>query len=163
MFPRAKLDDQFLLTNGVRFGKGLQLVNILRDIPADLQNGRCYVPEDRLAAVNLKPKDLLQPSIEERFRPLHLSYVDLAEGHLRAGWAYTTALPWGSVRVRLACAWPVLIGFETLKLLRIGNILDAGNRIKVPRSTVKTVMWQSVLWYPFPGAWSKLAPSGPNA
>src|SRR5439155_25838648 len=33
LFPQARLDDSFLLTNGVRFGKGLQLVNILRDLP----------------------------------------------------------------------------------------------------------------------------------
>src|ERR1035437_4249784 len=30
LFPQAPLDDAFLLANGVRFGKGLQLVNILR-------------------------------------------------------------------------------------------------------------------------------------
>nr|UXE44829.1 hypothetical protein Hi04_10k_c3780_00017 [uncultured bacterium] len=163
LFPRTRLDEHFLLKNGVRFGKGLQLTNILRDIPADLRNGRCYVPQDRLAAVNLKSNDLLQPSSEGRFRPLYFSLIDMAERHLRAGWAYTTALPWSSIRVRLACAWPIMIGFETLKLLRLGNILDAGHRIKVPRSTVTTIMWQTVLWYPFPRAWRKLAPSGPDS
>ena len=39
LFPRAPLDDAFLLANGVRFGKGLQLVNILRDVAADLRHG----------------------------------------------------------------------------------------------------------------------------
>jgi farnesyl-diphosphate farnesyltransferase len=29
---------------GVRYGMGLQLVNILRDLPEDLANGRCYLP-----------------------------------------------------------------------------------------------------------------------
>src|SRR5204862_335609 len=33
---------------GVSYGKGLQLVNILRDAPADLRSGRCYLPEDEL-------------------------------------------------------------------------------------------------------------------
>ena len=40
LFPGAKLDDTQLLVDGIRFGKGLQLVNILRDLPADLKNGR---------------------------------------------------------------------------------------------------------------------------
>ena len=62
LFPRAPLDDAFLLANGVRFGKGLQLVNILRDVAADLRHGRCYLPAERLAACNLKPEDLLQPA-----------------------------------------------------------------------------------------------------
>ena len=37
LFPRAVVDDAMLLRDGIRFGKGLQLVNILRDIPADLR------------------------------------------------------------------------------------------------------------------------------
>ncbi len=44
LWPRAALDNQALERLGARFGKGLQLVNILRDIPRDLRNGRCYVP-----------------------------------------------------------------------------------------------------------------------
>ena len=41
LFPKLRLDDTQLLADGVRFGKGLQLVNILRDLPADLKKGRC--------------------------------------------------------------------------------------------------------------------------
>jgi farnesyl-diphosphate farnesyltransferase len=59
LFPQAPLDDAFLLSNGVRFGKGLQLVNILRDLPADLKNGRCYLPLERLEPLKLWPETLL--------------------------------------------------------------------------------------------------------
>src|SRR6266850_1319639 len=31
IFTKDKLDDAFLIENGIRFGKGLQLINILRD------------------------------------------------------------------------------------------------------------------------------------
>src|SRR6266478_1488246 len=48
LFPTAALDEGALIQNGIRFGKGLQLVNVLRDLPADLRQGRCYLPEDRL-------------------------------------------------------------------------------------------------------------------
>jgi farnesyl-diphosphate farnesyltransferase len=48
LFLDAPLDDAFLLAKGVQFGKGLQLVNILRDLPRDLRQGRCYLPGDRL-------------------------------------------------------------------------------------------------------------------
>ena len=44
---------------GVRFGKGLQLTNVVKDIAHDLQRGRCYVPEPMLAEHGLKPRDLL--------------------------------------------------------------------------------------------------------
>jgi farnesyl-diphosphate farnesyltransferase len=160
LFPHAPLDDAFLLTNGVRFGKGLQLVNILRDVAADLRHGRCYLPADRLAACNLKPEDLLQPANEPRLRPLYHAYLDRAEAHLLAGWAYTNTLPRGSVRVRLACAWPILIGWETLKRLRAGNALDAAQPIKVSRGQVRQLMVRSVLLYPWPGAWENMVPAG---
>jgi farnesyl-diphosphate farnesyltransferase len=160
LFPRAPVNEAFLLANGVRFGKGLQLVNILRDLAADLRQGRCYLPTERLAAAGLKPEDLLQAANEPRLRPLYHGYLDRAEAHLLAGWAYTNALPHGCVRVRLGCSWPILIGWETLKLLRGGNPLDPERRIKVSRREVRRLRLRSVLLYPWPRAWQKMAPSG---
>jgi farnesyl-diphosphate farnesyltransferase len=158
LFRHATLDDASLLENGVRFGKGLQLVNILRDLPADLRHGRCYLPGERLPALGLKPEDLLAPVSEPRLRPLYNSYLDRAAAHLLAGWAYTNALPRRSVRVRLACAWPILIGFETLKLLRTGNVLDPEQRIKVSRRQTRRLICRSILYYPLPAAWRGLVP-----
>ena len=40
---------------GVRFGKALQMTNVLRDVPADLASGRCYLPAAELAALGLAP------------------------------------------------------------------------------------------------------------
>ncbi len=156
LFPRAHLDDAVLLANGVRFGKGLQLVNILRDLPADLRLGRCYLPADELANCRLAPQELLQPASEPRLRPLYDKYLDLAGAHLLAGWSYTNALPRRCVRVRLACAWPILLGLETLKLLRGGPVLDAQKRLKVNRRRVKGLMWRSVLYYPWAAKWEGL-------
>ena len=55
---------------GIRYGKGLQLVNILRDLPQDLQKGRCYVPLSLLHEVGLQPKDLLHLESFPVFRPI---------------------------------------------------------------------------------------------
>jgi len=157
LFASARLDDSFLLINGVRFGKGLQLVNILRDLPSDLRLGRCYLPSGALGAAGLAPKDLRDPGNDSKLRPVYNPWLDRAEAHLAAGWAYTNALPRRQVRVRLACAWPILIGLRTIALLRTGNVLDASRRIKVPRGEVKSMMVKSVLLYPFPPAWRRLA------
>ncbi len=158
LFPQAALDDAFLLANGMRFGKGLQLVNILRDLPADLRQGRCYLPEQKLAALALSPQKLLEPANEPRVRPLYNEWLDRAEGHLICGWAYTNALPRRSVRVRLACAWPILLGLETIKLLRMGNVLDPRQRIKVSRRRFRQIRVRSTLLYPWPNVWRGLAP-----
>ena len=157
VFPGAPLNDAQLLTDGVRFGKGLQLVNILRDVPADLRQGRCYLPQSALAEVELIPQDLLNPAAEKKLRPLYNRYLDLAAAHLAAGWAYTNALPWRCLRVRLACAWPVLIGLKTLARLRIENPLDPVRPVKITRRDVRGVIWRSVLLYPFPAPWRRQA------
>jgi phytoene/squalene synthetase len=44
--------------------RGLQSINILRDLPKDLQAGRCYLPLDELAGAGLTPADLLDPAQE---------------------------------------------------------------------------------------------------
>ncbi|MFO1498279.1 MAG: phytoene/squalene synthase family protein [Verrucomicrobiota bacterium] len=156
LFPRADLDDAFLLANGVRFGKGLQMVNILRDIPADLRLGRCYLPSDDLRTQDLTPSDLLHPANEARLRGIYERYLSIAAGHLEAGWQYTTHLPRKSVRVRLACAWPILIGARTLAKLAQGGFLDPAKRIKVSRKEVRAVMLQSVALYPWRERWNGL-------
>src|SRR5262245_13262346 len=124
VFPNAPLADAKLLADGIRFGKGLQLVNILRDLPADLHKGRCYLPADDLAKLGLTPADLLNPASESKLRPLCNDWLDRAEEHLAAGWTYTNSLPWSCIRVRLACAWPILIGLETIARLRTAKVLD---------------------------------------
>ncbi len=159
LFPKAPLDDGWLLSNGVRFGKGLQLVNILRDLPADLRQGRCYLPEAALTAAGLVPRDLLELGNEPKFRAVYDGYLAMAEGYLRSGWAYTNALPRRCVRVRLACAWPVLIGSRTLAKLRAANVLDPRQRIKISRPEVKNLIFQSLLYYAWPPAWRRLFPS----
>lgn len=156
LFRHATLDMETLLANAVRFGKGLQLVNILRDVPADLRQGRCYMPADELKAAGLAPADLLEQDSAPGFRPVYDRFLAMAEEHLAAGWEYTNALPARCVRVRLACAWPILIGVQTLARMRKGNILDPGQRIKISRPEVKKVILRSVLCYPLPAAWRRL-------
>ena len=161
LFPGAALDDALLLANGVRFGKGLQLVNILRDLPSDLSRGCCYLPAERLAPLGLAPGDLLEPSSEPRLRPLYDECLDRAQAHLLAGWAYTNALPRRGVRLRLACSWPILIGCETLQLLRTAKVLDPRLRAKVSRKRLQQLILRSVCLYPWPRAWERQVAAAP--
>jgi farnesyl-diphosphate farnesyltransferase len=137
----------------VRFGKGLQLVNILRDLPQDLRMGRCYVPEQSLTAAGLALKDLLSAGNETRFRPVYDQLLSVAEGHLAAGWEYIGSLPKGQFRLRLGCAWPALIGARTLRKLRHENMLDSTRRVKVSRPELRSMILRSICLYPFARAW----------
>ncbi len=145
LFPRAMVPDMFLLEKGVRFGKGLQLVNILRDLPKDLREGRCYVPRAPLAGQGLLPESLLDPTSIKAFQPLYHRYVRRAEGYLADGRAYIDSLPRSQLQVRLACTLPMLIGMRTLALLRASNVLDDRYRVKVSRSEVQRLIVVSLL------------------
>ena len=125
---------------GVRFGKGLQLTNIVKDIARDLRNGRCYVPESLLTEAGLKPADLLIEANLPRFRPVLGQLITCAAEHLDEGWVYTMSIPVSEIRQRLACIWPILAG-ETLKRVAMAeDLLNPAVNVKVPRSVVYRVM-----------------------
>jgi farnesyl-diphosphate farnesyltransferase len=163
LFPRAKLDEEQFLVDGIRFGKGLQLVNILRDLPEDLKTGRCYLPMDRLERAGLVPEALLSPAGEKKFRPLYNEYLDKAEAHLAAGWNYTNMVPFGQVRIRLACAWPILIGLRTIEKLRSANVTKLRDRVKISRKETRGILLRSLASYPLPRVWRKQFHAGRKA
>ena len=118
---------------GVSFGKALQLTNVLRDVPGDLAHGRCYLPARELAALGLGPRDLLEPAGAARARPLYRRLLGLALEHYDVAWDYTLAIPRREWRMRLACAWPLLIGLATLAALTAHpNPLGVTAPVKIP-------------------------------
>lgn len=130
--------EKVFLEKGIQFGKALQMINILRDIPEDLRFGRCYIPSEALAEHGLEPEDILGDSNLEVFRPLYDSYLDLTNIHLEAATDYIQMLPDKQFRLKASCMLPVLIGQRTVTLLRTGNILDSNERIKVTRDEIKS-------------------------
>ena len=130
--------EKVFLEKGIQFGKALQMINILRDIPEDLRFGRCYIPSEALAEHGLEPEDILGDSNLEVFRPIYDSYLDLTNIHLEAATDYIRMLPDKQFRLKASCMLPVLIGQRTVTLLRTGNILDSNERIKVTRDEIKS-------------------------
>ncbi|MBW8005654.1 MAG: phytoene/squalene synthase family protein [candidate division NC10 bacterium] len=130
---------------GVRFGKGLQMTNILRDLSKDLRLGRCYLPQEDLETLGLAPSDLLDRQAIDRVRPLLHSLLEVTLAHYREGWNYTLAIPRQEVRMRLACAWPLLIGLKTLALVaQSKNLLDPVATVKISRGEVYRLLLRSL-------------------
>ena len=137
MMKLSKEKEELFFENGIRFGKALQMINILRDIPEDLRFGRCYIPGHRLEEHGLTPNDLLDSSNIEKFRPLYDTYLDLTSEHLDAAVEYIRMIPDRQLRLKAASMLPVLIGQRTVTLLREGNILDSEEKIKITRNEMK--------------------------
>ena len=101
---------------GINFGKGLQLVNILRDRRADAQIGRRYL-------------------LPEQFAP----NLSRAREYLADAGRYTGSIK--NRRLRAACALPLLLAFETLDLVE--RQPDAP-RVKVTRGRVWWLLARSL-------------------
>src|SRR2546427_994081 len=108
--PRLRhWDLRDMSEKGVSFGKALQMTNVLRDVPSDLRNGRCYLPAAELAALGLVPKDLLEPGAAARVRPLYRRLLATTLDHYDVAWRYTLAIPRLEWRMRLPCPGPPLV------------------------------------------------------
>ena len=155
-FPDEELDELHLVQNAIRFGKGLQLVNILRDLPADLAAGRCYLPAVDLSMADLEPADLREPKNWLQLEPVFRPWLELAEEHLAAGAHYNQQIPHVHYRLRLACAWPLLMGRRTLDRVRESNPLEPSERRKITRAQVRGILFGTAMRVPFRGAWQRL-------
>lgn len=159
-FPKDDLDERHFIDNAIRFGKGLQLVNILRDLPRDLANGRCYLPAVDLAVAGLQPADLRDPKNWPRLQPVFTPWLETARDHLAAGWHYTLQIPHDQYRLRLASAWPILMGSRTLDLVRAANPLQPEPPLKISRANVRSIVWSTLWRVPFRGPWRRLHGAG---
>ena len=130
---------------GIRFGKALQMTNILRDCAKDLRIGRCYLPDDVLAEHRIGVADLMSPDASARARGVLVELLRATLAQYRDACFYTQAIPRRFVRLRLACLWPIMIGLETLALLAGHDAwLDPARPAKVPRKRVYRIMASSL-------------------
>ena len=126
---------------GIRFGKALQLTNILRDVPKDLRLGRCYLPLKVLERVGLSAENLLQTTNSDAARPALTWGISQALDHYKTAAEYLHAIPKRYYRLRLATAWPLLMGLGTLaELVKNKEWLNPDCRSKVSRGWVYRMM-----------------------
>jgi len=129
---------------GTRYGKGLQLINILRDAGDDLRQGRCYLPADELQSLGLTPGEILRDPT--RVEPILKNWRQKAEEGVDAGIEYAASIR--NRRVRFATALPALIGARTLALLRDVRPDALRRKVKVPRPEVRKLIVSSMLASP---------------
>ena len=149
----ALLSQGEMLRIGREYGMGLQRLNIIRDMGADLADGRCYWPQETLALAGLTPEWLAQAAITKAdpknletltpLTPLYTQWLDHTQAQLACGMRYALALqPW---RLRLASALPALIGARTVSLLRQAGPAALSQRVKMPRHEVRALLWRLAL------------------
>lgn len=125
-FSNAPPDE--LLERGISYGKGLQLVNILRDLTQDLRDGRCYLPVG-------------DPHNHRELLGVHAHWLAKAELWVREGEDYSKSLYLR--RLRAASVLPALIAKKTLPSLRGVTWEVLQQRIKIPRREIYHSVFQA--------------------
>ena len=132
----ARLPRPEMRELGRAYGKGLQLVNILRDAGSDLAAGHCYFPAEELAQAGLRPQDIVEQP--DRFEPVWQRWHAQAGRDLDLGMRYADAV--NGRRVRAASALPALLGARTLDLLRTSWPGGLRQPVKMARREVHSIL-----------------------
>lgn len=127
----SQTSPEDLCAKGILYGKGLQLINILRDLPVDLALGRCYLP-------------VADPFDREEVLKCHEKWLKTAVKYLAEGESYAETLL--SKRLRLAAVLPAFLGRETAKLLHGVTWEALERRPKITRGQVYVAILRGVLF-----------------
>ena len=120
---------------GKAYGRALQLINILRDLPKDLENGRCYFPKSEVG-------DTLPPT-PEILMDVSAKWERRCEDQLGDALLYCMAMK--PARLRYATALPLLLAIRTLALLRRADWKARSHEVKVSRNEVKSIMRRALV------------------
>ena len=79
-------EDRAARLHAIDFGIQMQLINVLRDINEDYENGRIYLPLEVLASHNLNPSDLANPNLAKKatWKAFISEYFEVVETHQKS-------------------------------------------------------------------------------
>lgn len=141
--------DGAMRQDASRFGLGLQLVNILKDVAEDAARGVCWLPRAVLAEHGLSADELLDPVHHAAALAVLDDVGAVARGHLRAAGRYTAAWPaddHAGQEIRRFCLVPLALAWHSLDAIAHDrDVLTPGHVPKVGREVVFDVMARAEL------------------
>lgn len=141
VYGEAGTPPDDLVKEGIEFGLGLQLTNILKDYRADLSRGVSYMPDALAAALHVNTErasaDTLPAAMRE-WLVVHTSqWLDTA-------FRYTLRWPPAATGIRVFCLGALFMAVRTLVVvLTHSERLDATEAPKITRQDVTEIMGRS--------------------
>ncbi|HEX7852442.1 MAG TPA: phytoene/squalene synthase family protein [Sphingobium sp.] len=154
-------DDDAVLDRACDLGLAFQLSNIARDVMEDAAGGRCYLPRQWLAEMDLEEGTLLEPSARPRLATLTGRLATLAVRYeasarlgtsalsFRAAWAVLAAAGiYGGIGRRVAAAGQQALDHRvvTSKSEKLGYLLQAAGQGMVRRRLYPPAPRDTDLW-----------------
>ena len=96
--------DDATLDRACDLGLAFQLANIARDVAEDDAAGRCYLPADWLAEIDVPPGEAMRPPYRPRLAMLGRRLAERAEAYEASARVGAAALPYRSAWAVLAAA-----------------------------------------------------------
>ncbi|MDX2091953.1 MAG: squalene/phytoene synthase family protein [Kofleriaceae bacterium] len=121
-----------------RFGVGLQLVNILKDVTEDRTRGWSYIPRSLCVEHGIDVEALVDVAQRERAHAAVAPVFTMAREHLDAALHYALAVPPAHPGVRLFCLLPLWMAVRTLTCARGNDAMFVnGAEVKISRAEVE--------------------------
>ncbi|MEN3943880.1 squalene/phytoene synthase family protein [Prosthecobacter sp. SYSU 5D2] len=114
---------------GASFGKGLQLINILRDVGEDMRDGRCYLPGGLAGEAELEAE--------------WSQWMQVCRDHLGSGLLYVQHVADG--KLRYATSLPLFIGIKTLSRMKSAPWKQVKEGIKVSRLDMAMILAEATI------------------
>jgi farnesyl-diphosphate farnesyltransferase len=133
-----------LAKRAVQFGLALQKVNILRDVRADMLEGRCYWPDELMRKHGVDAQHLLDPAQTGRAVQVLNELIADAQPYFAAALEFIELLPHSQLRLRSFCAIPLFMATATARVCRSNpDVLLGDEPVKIPRSEAKRIVLRS--------------------
>jgi farnesyl-diphosphate farnesyltransferase len=135
-----------LAMHAVEFGLALQKINILRDVRADMQEGRCYWPEELLRKHGTSRASLLDPAKTQAALAVIDDLVRDVVPYCARALLYVELLPATRNKLRSFCAIPLFMATATARVCQANaDVVLADSPVKISRAEAKRIVLRAKL------------------
>jgi len=124
---------EVLSRDEIHFGLALQLTNIVKDYPADIARGWCYLPRSLTDRLGMTPRSILRNPRRQR-REIVREMIHKTIPYLDRTYRYISEIPSHAVTIRMFCIIPFILAYHTLAYLH--QTQDS----KLPRGQVQSLL-----------------------
>jgi farnesyl-diphosphate farnesyltransferase len=125
-------------------GKGLQLVNIIRDMPDDWKCNRSYMPNELLKKYDLTRQSIFDRQNLQRSKKMIDELIEIALAYLDAALQYIAAIPKAEISIRLSCLLPLFWALQTLYTIKKNiNKFFEKEKIKISRKILRAELYRA--------------------
>lgn len=128
------------------FGKGLQMVNIIRDMTVDMRRGQSYIPNELLAKYKLTRETIYDQRNAQKAEQLFNELIQKAVEYLDQALEYILLIPKEETRIRLFCMLPLFWAMRTLQKIQYNTLALLGSeKVKVSRSIIRNEFFRALI------------------